>query len=92
MVHLSMNKFNTLLLLLVLGFGIGVVFVQNETRELHSQLNLAQKEAEHLKQERAGLILLQAKHSNHVVIKEAAEKLNLHTPNVKDTQIIEVAK
>ncbi len=87
-----MNKLNIILLVLVLMFGIGVVYIQNETRELHSQLDKAQKEAQRLKLERASLLLLQAKHSNHVAIKTAAAKMNLHTPDVRETHVIEVAK
>ncbi len=87
-----MNKLNVVLLILVLIFGGGVVYIQDHTRMLHSHLNKAEKEAQQIKQERARLILLQAKHSNHNVVKEAAAAQHLRTPNVQETQIIDLAR
>ncbi|MFV2029134.1 cell division protein FtsL [Neisseria sp. S1] len=85
-----MNKLNVVLLVITLLSGIGAVTVQDYSRRHFIALDKAQKQEIQLEQEFARLKLKQAKLSNHQLIKEAAERQNLHPPGVTDTKIIEI--
>ncbi|EGV35652.1 cell division protein FtsL [Neisseria weaveri] len=84
------NKLNVVLLLVVFGSGLGVVSVQNQSRQYYIALDKAEKQEAHLDQEYARLKLEQAKLASHKLIKQAADRQNLHPPSAADTQIIEV--
>ncbi len=85
-----MNKLNVLLLILALGSGLGVVTVQDQSRRHYIELDRAEKHTIALDQDYARLKLEQAKLANHKLIKEAAERQNLHPPGSADTKMIEL--
>lgn len=85
-----MNKLNVLLLILTLLTGLGVVTVEDQSRQYYIELDRAEKHEVELDQDYARLKLEQAKLANHKLIKAAAERQNLHPPGNADTQMIEL--
>lgn len=88
----SMNIINVALLLVVFASGIGVVTVQDLTRQYFIQLQNAEKQKIKLDQDYARLKLEQAKLANHKLIKVAAEKQNLQPPRAENTVMVERRK
>ncbi|MCS4533994.1 MULTISPECIES: cell division protein FtsL [Neisseria] len=84
-----MNKLNVLLLVLALLSGLAVVTVQDQSRQYYISLDKAEKQEIQLEHDYARLKLEQAKLSNHKLIRQAAERQQLHPPGASDTRMIE---
>lgn len=84
-----MNRLNVILLIAVLGSGLAVVNVQNQSKQYFIALDKAQKQEIRLEQDFARLKLEQARLANHKLIKVAAEKQSLHPPSAGDTFMVE---
>ncbi|UOO82166.1 cell division protein FtsL [Uruburuella testudinis] len=85
-----MNKLNVILLAAALLSGLAVVTVQDQSRQYYIALDKAEKQEVQLEQDYARLKLDQAKLSNHQLIKNAAERQNLHPPAMADTRMIQM--
>ncbi|WP_373740520.1 cell division protein FtsL [Neisseria sp.] len=84
-----MNRLNVILLIAVLGSGLAVVNVQNQSKQYFIALDKAQKQEIRLEQDFARLKLEQARLANHKLIKVAAEKQSLQPPSAGDTFMVE---
>ncbi len=78
-----------ILLIAVLGSGLAVVNVQNQSKQYFIALDKAQKQEIRLEQDFARLKLEQARLANHKLIKVAAEKQSLQPPSAGDTFMVE---
>ena len=85
-----MNKLNILLLIVTLLTGLGVVTVEDQSRQYYIELDRAEKHEVELDQDYARLKLEQAKLANHQLIQAAAKQQNLHPPGNTDTKMIEL--
>ena len=85
-----MNKLNILLLIVTLLTGLGVVTVEDQSRQYYIELDRAEKHEVELDQDYARLKLEQAKLANHQLIKAAAKQQNLHPPGNTDTKMIDL--
>lgn len=83
-----MNKFNTFLLLCVLGSALYLVMVQDQARQRFIALERGQKEEKLLNEEYAQLVLEQTRLINHATIEKGAQKQGLHAPTVEEIRIV----
>ena len=83
-----MNKLNIMLFVLVLLSALGVVSVQDSSRESFIVLEKEHQRQVDLEEEYRRLQWQQAKLANHSFINEAAQQQQLQPPTMQNTKIV----
>ena len=83
-----MNKLNIMLFVLVVLSALGVVSVQDSSRESFIVLEKEYQRQADLEEEYRRLQWQQAKLANHSFIKEAAQQQQLQPPTMQNTKIV----
>ena len=83
-----MNKLNIVLFVLTVLSALGVVSVQDSSRESFIVLEKEHQRQADLEEEYRRLQRQQAKLANHSFIKEAAQQQQLQPPTMQNTKIV----